>query len=165
MKRCALAIGLLLLAACRKDEAPPEANVAQPAVPRPIEPGLYRQATSLLELKDPTLSAEQAAAAAKAVGSTQTADRCVTPEMIANPKAIAMSSVDEGCTIQRSLWEGGKIDIALTCPESEDSSAGTMQLTGTYDAYRYAIAMLMNGQQGEVMRMKVDAKRLGDCPK
>lgn len=139
-------------------------NGAAPPPAAQIEPGLYRQATTLVEMKDPTLSADEAAAAAKAIGTTQTAERCVTPEMLENPKKIVMSGAEEGCTVERSTWEGGKIDIAMTCPEGENTSAGAMTLSGSYGSDRYSIAMAMNGNEGEVMRMKVEAKRLGDCP-
>lgn len=155
----------LILAGCQKQAEAPEANnVAAPA-PAPIEPGLYRQATTLVELKDPSLNAEEAAAAAKQVGATQTADRCVTPEMISNPKKLLLSSEEQGCKVEKSVWDEGKIDLALNCPADEDTGAGSMTVTGSYDKDRYAIDMVLSGDPGEHMQMKVDAKRLGDCPK
>lgn len=164
--RAILLTATLILAGCQKKAEEAEANqvVAAP-VPSQIEPGLYRQATTLVELQDKTMSPEEAAAAAKKVGTTQTADRCVTPEMVDNPKKLVLSSKDQGCAVERSVWDAGKIDIALTCPEDEDTSAGAMTLTGNYDKDRYSIEMLMKGDPGELVRMKVDAKRLGDCPK
>jgi len=165
MKYRAIAlVAALFLAGCSKKAEEAETNnVAAPA-PAPIEPGLYRQATTLLELKDPSMSAAETAAAAKQIGATQTADRCVTAEMISNPKKLLLSGEEQGCKIDKSLWDGGKIDLALTCPEDEDTGSGAMTLTGSYDKDRYAIEMVLNGDPGEVMRMKVDAKRLGDCP-
>ena len=167
MRMKVLIVGTLALAACGRDEPAPDANnaVAQaPAAPAAqIEPGLYRQATTLLEMKDPTLSAAEAEAAAKAIGQTQSEDRCVTPDMVSDPKELIKSDIAEDCTMQRSVWDGGKIDIALSCPKRDDLSGGNLGLTGTYAADNYSIAMSLQGNDGEVVRMRVDAKRLGDC--
>ena len=167
MKSHALVVAALALAACGKQEADSAANNAAgaPAAPAAqIEPGLYRQATTLLELTDPTLSKAEADAAAKAIGTTQSEDRCVTPDMVSDPKALIESDIAEGCQMQRSVWDEGKIDIALTCPKADSSTGGKLALTGDYAADSYAIAMNMQGKDGEVMRMKVEAKRIGDCP-
>lgn len=164
-KRAIALMATLILAGCQKKAEQPAANEVAAPAPAPIEPGLYRQATTLLELKDPSLNAEEAAAAAKQVGTTQTADRCVTPEMISNPKKLLLSSEEQGCKVERSVWDGGKIDLALTCPEDEDTSGGAMTVTGSFDRDRYALEMILKGDPNELMRMKVDATRLGDCPK
>ena len=167
MKMKAAILGTLALAACGRDEPAPEANNAVAEAPivaaAQIEPGLYRQATTLLEMKDPTLAGAEAEAAAKAIGMTQSEDRCVTPDMVNDPKELIKSDIAEDCTMQRSVWDEGKIDIALSCPKSDDLSGGNLALTGTYAADNYSIAMSMQGNDGEVVRMKVDAKRLGDC--
>lgn len=166
MKLKALIVGTFALAACSRDEPAPDANNVAAVAPAPaaqIEPGLYRQATTLLEMKDPTLSQAEAEAAARAIGQTQSEDRCVTPDMVSDPKELIKSDIAEDCTMQRSVWDGGKIDIALSCPKKEDLSGGKLALTGTYAANSYSIAMSMQGNDGEVVRMNVDAKRLGDC--
>lgn len=165
MKTQMIALVLLALTACSKSDNANEATAA-PAVPvEPIQPGLYRQATTLLEIKDPALSGAEAEAAAKAIGTTQTADRCVTPEMIANPGKMISQNAAKGCTVKKSVWDGGKIDIAMTCPETADNAGEAMSLNGTYDASSYKMNMATTGNNGEVMRMKVEAKRLGDCAK
>ena len=167
MRKMTVIAGTLALAACGRDEPAPDANNAAIAAPvaaaAQIEPGLYRQATTLLEMKDPTLSPAEAEAAAKAIGQTQSEDRCVTPDMVSDPKALIESDIAEDCTMQRSVWDEGKIDIALSCPKQGDMSGGQLALTGNYAADGYSIAMSMQGNDGEVVRMKVDAKRLGDC--
>ena len=150
MKLNAVIAGALVLSACGRETAP-EANNAAVEAPapaaRPIQPGLYRQA----------------GAAAKAIGTTQTEERCVTPDMVSDPKALIESDIAEGCAMERTVWDDGKIDIALSCPKSGDSSAGKLALTGDYDGDRYSITMAMSGNNGEVVRMKVDATRLGEC--
>lgn len=167
MRKMTVIVGTLALAACGRDEPAPDANNAAIAAPvaaaAQIEPGLYRQATTLLEMKDASLSEAEAAAAAKAIGTTQSEDRCVTPEMVSDPKALIESDIAEDCTMQRSVWDAGKIDIALSCPKKEGMSGGQLALTGTYAADAYSINMAMQGSDAEVVRMRVDAKRLGDC--
>lgn len=167
MKSHALVVAALALTACSKQDGDAAANntaIAEPAPAAQIEPGLYRQATTPLELTDPTLSKAEADAAARAIGTTQSEDRCVTPDMVSDPKALIESDIAEDCQMQRSVWDGGKIDIALSCPKGEASTGGKLALTGVYAADSYAIAMNMQGNDGEVMRMKVEAKRLGNCP-
>lgn len=167
MRATIVIAGALALAGCSRDEHAAEGNNAAAAAPEApatqIEPGLYRQATTLLEMKDASLSKAEAAAAAKAVGTTQSEDRCVTADMVSNPKALIESDIAEDCTIQRSVWDGGRIDIALSCPKNGEMSGGNLALIGTYGADRYAIDMAMDGHEGEVVRMRIAAKRLGDC--
>lgn len=167
MKMKAAIAATLALAACGRDEPAVDANNAATAAPAAaaaqIEPGLYRQATTLLEMKDPSLSAAESDAAARAIGTAQTEDRCVTPDMVSDPKSLIEGDIAQGCQMQRSVWDGGKIDVALACPKNDDMSGGKLALTGDYAADRYAINMALEGNDGEVMRMRVDAKRLGDC--
>jgi hypothetical protein len=167
MKSHTLLVAALTLAACSKESGDSAANnvaEAPPAPAAPIQPGLFQQATTLLEFSDPNASKAEADAAAKAVGTTQTENRCVTADMVSDPKALIQGDIDEGCAMQKTVWDAGKIDIALSCPSRAGSGTGQLALTGTYDADRYAIAMTMKGPGGESIRMKVDAKRLGDCP-
>ena len=166
MKWKVLTVGALAVAACGRDEPAPDTNnaaIPAPAAAAQIEPGLYRQATTLLEMKDPTLSTAEAEAAARAIGQPQSEDRCVTPDMVSDPKELIKTDIAEDCTMQRSVWDAGKIDIALSCPKREGMSGGKLALTGTYAADNYSINMAMQGSDGEVVRMQVDAQRLGDC--
>ena len=165
MKRRLIVIMCVALSACGKQaEAPTNEQKPAPA-PAAIVPGMYRQATTLLEFKDPSLSAADLATAVKSIGTTQTVDRCVTPEMVSNPKKLVLSSTEQGCTVNKSVWEDGKIDLALSCPEDDSERAGSLDVTGTFDRERYSIDAALRGDPGEITRMKVDAKRLGDCPK
>lgn len=152
------------LAACGKsgDTDNAAANVAETA-PDKIVPGLYRQATMLIDLKDSSLEGEQAAAAAKAIGTTQTAERCVTPEMVDNPQQLVREDVDPACTVERSQWTGGRIDFAMSCPENDELTGGSFALTGTYDRKEYHFELNATGAGEDRMKMRVDAERIGDC--
>jgi hypothetical protein len=166
MKMRIAALLALSLAACSKEKAPDANKAAAPAAKPAIDrmvPGLYRQATTLLDLKDSSLQYEQAAAAAKAIGTTQTAERCVTPEMVANPEQLFREDTDPSCKIERNSWTGGKIDFAMTCPEKADQLGGKVTLSGNYDTSEYHFELSAEGTGEDRMKMRVDAKRLGDC--
>ncbi len=153
-----------VLVGCEKADAPAN-NVAQAeAPPASIVAGLYRQATTLVELKDSSLSAAEAEAAAKAVGTTQTAERCVTPEMVADPQTLVREEVDPQCKVGRSQWKDGRIDFAMACPENDELEGGSFQLAGTYGRDSYSFELNASGSGDDIMRMRVEAKRLGDCP-
>jgi hypothetical protein len=164
MKAHCLLTAVFILSACSKEKAA-DANAPEAVRPAPdhIATGLYRQATTLLDLKDSSLEYEQAAAAAKAIGTTQTAERCVTPQMVENPEQLFRENADPACKIDRNEWKGGKIDFAMTCPESDKQMGGNIHLTGTYDASEYHFEMTATGAGDDRMKMRVDAQRLGDC--
>lgn len=164
MRQQILWVAIVALAACSKEKAAESNNAAiEAAAPDHIEPGLYRQATTLVDLKDSSLEYEQAAAAAKAIGTTQTAERCVTPEMVKDPQQLVRTDTDPNCTVEKSRWNGGKIDFAMQCPESDDRMGGALALIGTYDKQEYHFEMSATGEGDDRMKMRVDAKRLGDC--
>lgn len=165
MKHIALLLTAIALAACGKsgdDTATNTAEATPPAADK-IEPGLYRQATTLLDLKDSSLQGEQAAAAAKAIGTTQTAERCVTPEMVGDPQKLVREDVDPACTVERSHWTGGRIDFAMNCPENDELTGGSFALTGTYDKSAYHFELNATGAGEDRMKMRVDAERIGEC--
>ena len=153
------------IAGCERAADEPSNNVAAVAPPPSIVPGLYRQATTLLELKDSSMSAAESAAAAKSIGTAQTVERCITPELVADPQKLVREDVDPSCKVDRSQWNDGRIDFAVTCPEGEEIEGGSFRLAGTYDRDSYSFELNATGaRDGDVMRMKVDAIRLGECP-
>lgn len=152
------------IAGCERAAEEQSNNVAAEAPPAAIVPGLYRQATTLLELKDSSMSAEESAAAAKSIGTAQTVDRCVTPELVADPQKLVREDVDPACTVERSQWNDGRIDFAVTCPEGEEIDGGSFRLAGTYDRDSYNFELNATGVRDDVMRIQVDATRLGECP-
>lgn len=164
MRVIAIVAAAAAVAGCERAAEEQANNVAAEAPPSAIVPGLYRQATTLLQLKDSSMSAEESAAAAKAIGTAQTVDRCVTPELVADPQKLVREDVDPACTVERSQWSDGRIDFAVTCPEGEEIEGGSFRLAGTYDRTSYSFELNASGARDDVMRMKVDATRLGECP-
>ena len=164
MKVIAIVAAAAAVAGCERAAEEQSNTVAAEAPPAAIVPGLYRQATTLLELKDSSMSAAESAAAAKSVGTTQTVERCVTPELVADPQKLVREDVDPACTVERSQWSDGRIDFAVTCPEGEEIEGGSFRLAGTYDRTSYSFELNASGARDDVMRMKVDGTRLGECP-
>ena len=164
MRMIAIVAAAAAIAGCEKAPDPQSNNTAAEAPPASIVPGYYRQATTLLELKDSSMSAAESAAAAKAIGTAQTVDRCVTPKLVADPQKLVREDVDPACTVERSQWSDGRIDFAVTCPEGEEIEGGSFRLAGTYDRTSYSFELNASGARDDVMRMKVDATRLGECP-
>ena len=115
-------------------------------------------------MKDSSLSAAESAAATKSIGTAQTVERCVTPELVADPQKLVREDVDPACKVERSQWSDGRIDFAVTCPEGEEIEGGSFRLAGTYDRTSYSFELNASGARDDVMRMKVDATRLGECP-
>ncbi|MEO7655064.1 MAG: DUF3617 family protein [Sphingomicrobium sp.] len=165
MRAITILAAAAVIAGCEKAPDPQANNAAASAEapPAQIVAGLYSQSTTLLELKDRSLSAAEATAAAKAIGTTQTAERCVTPEMVADPQKLVREDVDPQCRVERSRWNDGRIDFAMSCPENEELEGGSFRLAGTYGRESYSFELNASGAGDDVMRMRVDAKRLGDC--
>jgi hypothetical protein len=164
MRVIAIAAAVAAIAGCERAADEQSNNAADDAPPSAIVPGLYRQATTLLELKDSSLSPVEAEAAARSIGTAQTVERCVTPELVANPQKMVREDVDPACTVERSNWTDGRIDFAVSCPEGEEIEGGSFRLAGTYDRDSYSFELNATGARDDVMRMKVDATRLGECP-
>jgi hypothetical protein len=168
MKRLAMFLSVALLTACQDKASPPGNAVAAgdpPAAPTAaarLTPGRYRQDTTLLALNDPTLAPAIAARAARAVGTTQSAEQCVTPDMIADPKELIASSIEGACTISRLTWEKGMIDVAFNCRDNRSDFAEAT-LTGSYTADAYAMELEMKDSSGKLAKLRVDATRVGDC--
>lgn len=163
MKKHIILIAFLASSACGSEKGDSDAREVKGTAPDHIVAGLYRQSTTLLDLKDSSLEYEQAAAAAKAIGTTQTTDRCVTPEMVDDPQKLVRDNADPNCAVEKSQWNGGKINFAMNCPENDERMAGYLTLTGTYDEKEYHFEMSATGEGDDRMKMRVDAKRLGNC--
>jgi hypothetical protein len=164
MRVIAIVAAAAAVAGCERAAEEQSNTVAAEAPPAAIVPGLYRQATTLLELKDSSMSPVEAEAAARSIGTAQTAERCVTPELVADPQKLVREDVDPACTVERSQWSDGRIDFAVTCPEGEEIEGGSFRLAGTYDRTSYSFELNASGARDDVMRMKVDGTRLGECP-
>ena len=93
-------------------------------------------------------------------------ESCLTPEQAKNPKEDFFAGVDKSCRYDHFEMDGGKIDAAMTC--THDKLVQKMTMAGSYSPERYDMSMttMMEGggaQSGTTMKMKVAARRTGDC--
>ena len=91
---------------------------------------------------------------------------CLTPEQAKSPKEDFFSGADKNCRYEHFNWGGGKIDLKLNC--KHPNATQTMAMVGSYSPEAYTMTMTATnvggGPAGEMtMKMKVDAKRIGDC--
>jgi hypothetical protein len=99
--------------------------------------------------------------------AANTFEYCLTEEEAKRPAGKFFTGKDTNqCTYDHFQLGGGKFDAAMRC--HEQGHVQTMQMNGTYspDNYTTHVAMKMEGgQQGSVtMKMRSEAKRIGQCP-
>lgn len=175
MKRIALLpAALALLTACDKGVEMKNASVADVAKAvkdkgldeKFVDPGKWEQTVTLLSIDAPGMAGQQRAAMREAMGQKQVHTVCLTPEKAKSPRADFLTGKDENCKYEHFKWGGGKIDMVLSC--QHPNAKQQMALSGAYEPQRYSMAMTMTNQGGSkdeqfAMKMKVDAKRVGDC--
>jgi hypothetical protein len=95
-------------------------------------------------------------------------DQCLTPEEARRPGGEFFTGKEsKDCRYERFTMAGGKIDAAMKC--TVEQATQTMTMKGAYTADTYNMQMSMKAEGGEgydagmTMRMRVDAKRVGEC--
>lgn len=131
-----------------------------------VNPGQWEQTATLVEINVPGMPPQIAEAMKKQMDQNQVHRTCLTPEQTKNPREDFFTGADKNCRYEHFKWGGGKIDMKLLCTHPQ--ATRTMEMTGTYqpDSYQMAMAVASSGNNpGETMNMKmrVDAKRVGDC--
>ena len=175
MTQLLLALPLLMLAACDSsprvdvDNAKPSevAEKMQGAAGEEtfVRPGKWLSTVTIQEMTIPGMPPEFAARMKEQMAKAREFESCLTPEEAKRPKGDFFSG-DKNCTYDHFKLGGGKIDAAMRCAHEGGTQAMTMQ--GSYTPERYQMAMETKlegagGQAGTVMKMHVDAKRVGDC--
>ena len=92
-------------------------------------------------------------------------ESCMTEADARKPNADFFSG-NKNCRYDHFNMGGGKIDAAMRC--TRDKLVQTMTMAGSYSPDRYDMSMTtrMEGggpQAGTTMKMKVEARRVGDC--
>ena len=176
MNRLLLALPLIALAACGNE---PEVKLENASVSEVAEavkkeggdasfvnPGKWQQTASLIEIEAPGMPPEARQMMQKAMGEAQVHEVCLTPEQAKNPKEDFFTGADKNCRYEHFNWGDGKIDLKLNCKHPQ--AVQTMAMVGSYSPEAYTMTMTMTnaggGPAGEMtMKMKVDAKRIGEC--
>jgi hypothetical protein len=92
---------------------------------------------------------------------------CLTPEQAKRPKEDFFAGAGKNCRYERFNMGNGKIDAVMKC--TEEGMGQTMTMAGTYGPNDYQMKMSMKSEgapgpaSGMSMKMRVDAKRIGEC--
>lgn len=165
----------LLLAACNSDPEVRAENASAQEVAEKVEaaggsdsfvnPGQWRSTVTIEEMTMPGMPPEVAEQMKSIRGREQTHEQCLTPEQAKRPKEDFFGGKDN-CRYERFAMGNGKIDAVMNC--SEGGATQKMTMAGTYSGDSYRMQMRMEaapgGQVGGMaMKMRVDAKRIGEC--
>lgn len=93
---------------------------------------------------------------------------CMSPAEAADPARWFLRDSGTGCSVTRAVVAGGAVDIAATCPgQAAGDAPGTVHLTGTWSADRYALrfATTTIGENGTMgFTGTIAGRRVGACP-
>jgi len=131
-----------------------------------VNPGKWQQVVTLVDIEAPGMPADAKSAMRQAMGQAQTHEVCLTEAQAKSPREDFFTGADQNCRYEHFKWGDGKIDLKLSC--THPNASQTMVLTGGYQPNSYAMAMTATTKGAKpieqmVMKMKVDAKRIGPC--
>jgi Protein of unknown function (DUF3617) len=175
MKHFALALPMITLAACSNEPDVKMANASigevaqemrEQGTGRFINPGKWEQSASLLEIDAPGMPDEVRAGMKQAMAEVQVHEVCLGPEQAKSPKEEFFTGADKNCRYEHFNWGDGKIDLKLNCKHPQATQ--TMVMVGTYSPDSYTMTLTTTNEgagpmERMVMKMKVDAKRVGAC--
>ena len=131
-----------------------------------VNPGKWQQVVTLVDIEAPGMPAEAKTAMRQAMGQAQTHEVCLTEAQAKSPREDFFAGADKNCRYEHFNRGDGKIDLKLNC--KHPNATQTMVLTGDYQPNNYSMAMTATTEGARpieqmVMKMKVDAKRIGAC--
>ena len=180
MKPTVLLIACVALAACDQspeiheknasiEEIAEAANKANAASGIVLRAGQWRLTGTMEEMSMPGMPASAQADIQRMMGEKNnfTMEYCLTPEEAKKPRGKFFGGErSDNCRYESFDMEGGKIDAVMRC-EGQPSGAMTMKISGTYspDSYstRAAMEVAGDGRGGMSMKMRSEAKRIGEC--
>ena len=131
-----------------------------------VSPGKWESKVTLEEMTIPGMPPEAAARMKGLAGRSEGYQSCLTPEEAKRPKEDFFAGASKNCRYEHFTMGGGKIDAVMKC--AQEGTTQEMRMAGTYssDAYNMAMTTTASGngpQSGMKMRMRIDAKRVGEC--
>lgn len=178
MKPFLLLVALGGLCSCSKSE--PDVNARNASVaevaqqvrdatdaPGFIKPGKWLSSVTMEEISAPGMPAQVREQMQGMLAQRQAYENCLTPEEAKRPKEDFFVSKDNSCRYEHFTMGGGKIDARMNC--SQEGIKQVMNLNGSYspETYKMTMETRMEGgpaaMSGMSMRMRVDAKRVGEC--
>ena len=132
-----------------------------------IRPGKWVSELSFEEMSAPNMPAEVREQMQGMLAARRTFDSCLTAEQAKRPQEDFFAGGNNNCRYEHFRMGGGKIDAKMRC--QQDGMTQLMELDGQYspDKYQMRMSTRTQGQAGSagdiVMRMRVDARRVGEC--
>ena len=134
-----------------------------------VRPGKWSSKVTFEEFNMPGAPAGAKSVLESMNQRTAATETCLTPEDAKRPKEDFFAGADKNCRYERFDMGGGKIDAVMKC--TSEGAGQTMTMTGTYGPNDYQMQMSMQSEgmpgpaSGMSMKMRVDAKRVGECDK
>jgi len=176
MKSVALLVAVAVpLAACGSKPDVEEKNASVEEVARSvrearsggdlIRPGKWQSTVTIEEMAMPGMPPDAQEQMKRMLAQTRTSESCVTPEEVKKPSPDFFAGNDQ-CRYDHFTMGGGRIDAEMRC--SQEGATQVMEMAGTYSPDAYSMRMTSRSEGGGAagtiaMRMKVEAKRVGDC--
>jgi hypothetical protein len=132
-----------------------------------VEPGEWQSKVTIQDMQIPGMPAQFAARMKQEMAQHQqeTSKNCLTPDEVKRPKEDFFAGEDKSCKYEHFAMGGGKMDIRMVC--KREGSTQTTNMSGTYTPTSYSMDMSSTAsggaQQGMIMKMHVDADRIGEC--
>lgn len=134
-----------------------------------VRPGLWQSKVTIDRLEMPGMPADMAQRMKTMMANRQGQDfeACLTADDVARPKEDFFAGGNNQCRYEHFTMGGGKIDAVMHC--GKDQGTQTMKMAGTYSPDSYALQMANTFQASNAapamqMQMRVDARRVGECP-
>lgn len=132
-----------------------------------LKAGEWKVTSTVEEMNIPGLPPQAQAEMKRMMGGRGNAEYqyCLTPEQAKKPGGRFFNrQADKNCKYDHFTMGKGKIDALLRCAAPGGAMAMTIDGTYSADSYSTRVAMDMGGSDGSMkMKMRSDAKRVGDC--
>ncbi len=130
-----------------------------------IRPGAWRSTVTIEEMAMPGMPPEAQKQMKQMMAQSHTSETCVTPEEVKKPRPDFFAGNDK-CRYDHFTMGSGKIDAEMHC--SDGGMTQVMEMSGNYSHDAYSMRMTSRTEGGRTaepmtMRMKVEAKRTGEC--
>jgi hypothetical protein len=125
-----------------------------------LQPGKWQTTIEITDLK---IANAPAGMPAMPKPAPTTVTTCMTPEQASKGPGELLKNAKADCSMTRNVYEGGKMDVAMTCK----LPTGTMssKTTGTYSPTEMTsdAEVEMTGKMSMTEKVHTSAKRIGEC--
>ncbi|MBV1918103.1 MAG: DUF3617 domain-containing protein [Sphingomonadaceae bacterium] len=129
------------------------------------QPGRWESRMQIKSIEMPGLPSELQGMMKSQLGKVRTSTSCLTQQEADKADGgLFKPDDDAGCTYEKFVMGGGKINAKMSCDEG--GMARNMTMTGAYSKDAYAMDITAGGtMEGKPvsMAMSVESKRVGEC--